>query len=84
MPFDMKVADFYPPPLGMELGVIWFLSVFLSASLSVAKNFNVSYNVWTTRDRDFIFGMNTNQMKTFQITLGVMTLWPWLWPSYYK
>ena len=36
--------------------------------LSVA-NFNISYNFWTVRDRDFIFCMHTQLMMPFQITL---------------
>ena len=43
-------------------------------------NFNLRYNFWTARDRDFIFGMHTPLMKPFQMTARSMTLWPWLWP----
>ena len=41
---------------------------------------NIRYKFWTERDRDFIFGMHTRLMMPFQMTRGVMTLWPWLWP----
>ena len=46
--------------------------------LSVA-NFTIRYNVWTVRDRNFIFGMHTPLMTPFQMTQRAMTLWPWLW-----
>ena len=55
------------------------LSVRLSVCLSVV-NFNLRYNFWTVRDRDFIFGMHTPLMTPFQMTPRSMTLWSSLWP----
>ena len=40
-------------------------------------NFNLRYNFWTIRDRDFIFGMHTPLMTPFQMTPRSMTLWPY-------
>ena len=37
-------------------------------------NFNLRYNFWTVRDRDFIFGMHTPLMMPFQMTPRSMTL----------
>ena len=62
------------------IGGILFLSclfVCLSVCLSVV-NFNIHYNFWTVRGRDFIFGMHTPLMMPFQMTPRSMTLWPWL------
>ena len=53
------------------------LSVCLFVCLSVV-NFNLRYNFWTVRDRDFIFCMHTPVMMPFQMTSRSMTLWPWL------
>ena len=50
------------------------LFVCLSVCLSVV-NFNLRYNIWTVRDRDFIFGMHTPLMMPFQMTPRSMTLW---------
>ena len=58
--------------------IIFVLSVFLSVWLSVV-NFNIRYNFWTVRGRDFIFGMHISLMMPFQMTPRSMTLWPWLW-----
>ena len=54
------------------------LFICLSVCLSVV-NFNLRCNIWTVRDRDFMFGMNTPLMTAFQMTPRSMTLWPWLW-----
>ena len=43
------------------------LFVCLSVCLSVV-NFNLCYNFWTVRDRDFIFGMHAPLMMLFQMT----------------
>ena len=43
------------------------LSVCLFVCLSVV-NFNLRYNFWTVRDRDFIFGMHISLMTPFQLT----------------
>ena len=59
-------------------GSILFLSC-LSVCLSVV-NFNLRYNLWTVRGREFIFGMHTPLIMPFQTTSRSMTLWPWLWP----
>ena len=50
------------------------LSVCLSVWLSVV-NFNLRYNIWTVRDRDFILGMHTPLMMPFQMTPRSMILW---------
>ena len=50
------------------------LFVCLSVCLSVV-NFNLRYNIWTVRDRDFMFGMHTPLMMPFQMTPRSMTLW---------
>ena len=55
------------------------LFVCLSVCLSVV-NFNLRFNFWTVRNRDFIYGMHTPLMMPFQMTPRLMTLWPWLWP----
>ena len=55
-------------------GAYWFCPVCLSV-----VNFNLRYNFWTVRDRDFIFGMHSPLMMPFQMTPRSMTLWPWLW-----
>ena len=62
---DLSVfmRDFYAP--GSNGGIL-FLSC-LSVCLSVV-NFNLRYNFWTVRDRDFIFGMHTPLMTPFQMT----------------
>ena len=54
--------NFYAPD--RIIGGILFLSC-LSVCLSVV-NFNLRYNFWTVRDRDFIFGMHTPLMMPFQ------------------
>ena len=48
------------------IGDILF-KIVLSVCLSVV-NFNLRYNFWTVRDRDFIFGMHTPLMMYFQMT----------------
>ena len=55
------------------------LSVCLFVCLSVV-NFNLCYNFWTIRDREFIFGMHTPLMMFFQMKSRSITLSPWLWP----
>ena len=47
--------------------IVFALFVCLSVCLSVV-NFNLPYNFWTVRDRDFIFGMYTQLMMPFQMT----------------
>ena len=54
--------------------IVFVLSVCLSVCLFVV-NFNLRYNIWTVRDRDFIFGMHTPLMMPFQMTPRSMTLW---------
>ena len=54
------------------IGGILFLScVFVCLSV---VNFNLRYNFWTVRDRDFIFGMHTPLMTPFEMTPRSMTL----------
>ena len=71
----------YPNFYAMIWGILFLsclshsLSVCLFVSLSVV-NFNLRYNFWTVRDRDFIFGKHTPRM-----TPRSRTLWPWLWPG---
>ena len=61
-----QFPSIFMPPDQM-IGEILFLSC-LFVCLSVV-NFNLRYNFWTVRDRDFIFGMNTPLIIPFQITL---------------
>ena len=62
----IRILHFYAPGLN-DRGILFlsclfvYLSVCLSDSLSVV-NFNLCYNFWTIRDRDFIFGMHTPLM----------------------
>ena len=60
-------------PPDQMIGGILFLSC-LSVCLSVV-NFNLCYNFWTVRGRDFIFGMHTSLMMPFWMTPRSMTLW---------
>ena len=39
----------------------------MSVCLSVV-NFNLRYNFWIVKDKDFIFGMHTPLMMPFQMT----------------
>ena len=39
-------------------------------------NFNLDHNIWTIRDRYFIFGMHFQLMTLSQMTPESMTLWP--------
>ena len=48
-------------------GLFVCLSVCLFVGLSVV-NFNLRYNFWTVRDRDFISGLHTPLMTPFQMT----------------
>ena len=45
-------------------------------------NIKIRYTFWTKRDRDFIFDMHTQLTTPFQMTPGLMTLWPWLLPVF--
>ena len=83
------IRGIFMPPDRMIGGILFLsclfvcLSVCLSVCLFVCLsvvNFNIRYNFWTVRGRDFIFGMHTPLMMTFQMTPRSMTLWPWLWP----
>ena len=65
--------DMFMPPDRM-IGAYCFCPVCLFV-LSVV-NFNLCYNFWTVRDRDFIYGMYTPLMISFQMTPRSMTLWP--------
>ena len=78
---SMKIQfhQFYAPGLNDRGHIVFVLSVCLSV-----VNFNIRYNFWTVRGRDFIFGMHILLMTPFQMTLRSMTLWPWLWPSSQK
>ena len=67
------------------------LSVCQSVCLSVCgsvtlwqKNFNLGHNFWTVRDKDFIFGIHTQLMKSFQMIPRSMKLLPWLLPLFKK
>ena len=75
----MCLEKLSPRGVFVPLGQPWssFCPVCLSVCLSVV-NFNLRYNFWTIRGRDFIFGMHTPLMIPFQMTPRSMTLWPWL------
>ena len=75
-------TDIFMPPDWM-IGAYYFCPVFLFVCVSFV-NFNLHYNFWTVRDRDFMFGMHTQLMRPFQITPRSTTLWPWLWPWSWK
>ena len=77
----------FMPPDRMIGGILFLFCLFVCLSvcqficLSVCLcvvNFNLRYNFWTVRGRDFIFGMHTLLIMTFQMTPSSMTLWPWL------
>ena len=64
-------------PGSNDRGILFSSCLFvccLSVCLSVV-NFNLRYNIWTVRDRDFIFGMHTPLMMPFEMTPRSMTLW---------
>ena len=67
------LQTFYAPGSNDRGHIVFVLSVCLSV-----VNFNLRYNFWTVRDRDFIFGMHTPLMTLIQMTPRSMTLWPWL------
>ena len=66
----------FMPPDQMIRDILFLSCLFvcLSVCLSVV-NFNLCYNFWTVRDRDFIFGMHTALMTPFQMAPRSMTLW---------
>ena len=77
------IFRFYAPGSNDRGHIVFVLSVCLSVCLFVCLsvvNFNIRYNFWTVRGRDFIFGMHTPLMMPFQMTTRSLTLWPWLWP----
>ena len=83
-PFSLRVSISRKLLVNCLLNFVsWFLcpggiqNVLFLSCLSVV-NFNIRYNFWTIRDRDFIFGMHTSLVMLFLMT--PMTLWPWLWP----
>ena len=76
---SVEVFIFYAPRSNDRGHIAFVLSVCLFVWLSVV-NFNLRYNFWTVRGRDFLFGMHTLLLMHFQMTPRSMTLWPWLWP----
>ena len=46
------------------------------------SKYYLGHNLWTIRDKGFIYAMHTQQIKPFQITPGSMTLWHWPWLLY--
>ena len=79
--FNIKTISFYAPDqmVGAYCYCPVCLFVCLFVCLSVVVNFNLRYNFWTIRDRDFIFGMHTPLMTRFQMTPRSMTFWPPFW-----
>ena len=73
--FTMYLTIYICAPGSNDRGHFIFV---LSVCLSVV-NFNLRCNIWTVRDRDFMFGMNIPLMTAFQMTPMSITLWPWLW-----
>ena len=79
----LEFCHFYATGSNDRGHIVFVLSVCLSVCLFVCLsvvNFNIRYNFWTVRGRDFIFCMHTSLMIPFQMTPRSMTLWPWLWP----
>ena len=75
--------SFFMPPDRMIGGILFLscLSVCLFVCLFVCLsvvNFNIRYNFWTVKDRDFIFGMHTCTplMMPFQMTPTHQVQWP--------
>ena len=69
------LAYLFMPPIEWS-GAYCFCPVCLSVCLFVCLsvvNFNIRYNFWTVRGRDFIFGMHTPLMMPFQMTPRSMT-----------
>ena len=54
--------------------IVFVMSVCLSVVCLSVVNFNIRYNFWTARDRDFIYGMHTPLMTPFQMIPRSMTL----------
>ena len=71
--FNTNRFPFYAPGSNDRGHIVFVLSVCL-----FVVNFNLRYNFWTVRDRDFIFGMHTPLMTPFEMKPRSMTLWPWL------
>ena len=78
----LKLSFYYASGPNDREHIVFVLSVCLSLCLSVV-NFNLRYNFWTVKDRDFIFGMHTPLMMPFQMAPRSMTLSPWLRPWSY-
>ena len=78
------VIAFSCPPPEWNSGASSFCPVCDSVSLSVTlwQQNNIGHNIWTVRDRDFIFGMHTQLMKPFQMTPRSMNLQPLPGPSH--
>ena len=75
---SLKLGDFVPSLYswyfhapGRMIGGILFLSCLF------VVNFNLRYNFWALRHRDFIFGIHMPLMMLFQMTPRSMNLWPW-------
>ena len=73
--FCYTYGDFYAPGSNDRGHIVFVRSVCLSVCLFVCLsvclsvvNFNLHYNFWTVRDRDFIFGMHTLLKMPFQMT----------------
>ena len=47
------------------------------------KNFNLSHNFWTIKDRAFIFHICIPYEETCPFIQQILTLWPWPWPLTY-
>ena len=72
---EVSLFIFYAPGSNDRGHIVFVLSVCLFVCLSVV-NFNIPYNFWTVRDRDFIFGMHTPLMMPFQMTPTDQVQWP--------
>ena len=59
--------------LSLFVPVSWYSTILMPEivfvlSVSQLSTFNIRYNCWTVGDRDFIYGMHTQLMVSFQMT----------------
>ena len=76
----MDFCGFYAPGSNDRGHIVFVLSVCLSVCLFVCLsvclsvvNFNLRYNIWTVRGRNFIFGMHTNDALSNDLVILNLT-----------